>query len=167
MPAARPLRRGRALPATPPPGRNAALALAGMLATGLLTACGGNGPTSATTDSLSVETSAATGPTAPPSVTSAVTLPPSAPAPTPAAPAGALDTEGPPLRRGSNGKRVVALQRALATIGHDPGSADGDFGARTENAVKAFQTAVGLESDGVVGPKTIEKINEQLGTARG
>ncbi|MEZ5099014.1 MAG: peptidoglycan-binding domain-containing protein [Thermoleophilia bacterium] len=70
-------------------------------------------------------------------------------------------------RRGSSGERVVALQRALASIGHDPGASDSDFGTRTENAVKAFQAQAGLKDDGVVGAKTIQAINERLGASRG
>jgi hypothetical protein len=60
----------------------------------------------------------------------------------------------PVLRSGSKGKFVVRLQRALASVGFDPGAADGIFGRRTENAVRSFQGARGLSVDGVVGPRT-------------
>lgn len=58
------------------------------------------------------------------------------------------------LRRGARGAAVVELQNALKAQGFDPGPADGDFGPKTEAAVKAFQAAKGLEVDGVAGPKT-------------
>ena len=35
-----------------------------------------------------------------------------------------------------------------------PGALDGDFGSKTESAVKAFQAAVGLTADGVAGVDT-------------
>ena len=60
----------------------------------------------------------------------------------------------PILRRGSKGPDVVRLQQQLAASGFDPGGADGSFGAKTEAAVRAFQTARGLSVDGIVGPKT-------------
>ncbi|MGY1639400.1 peptidoglycan-binding protein [Geodermatophilus sp. SYSU D00742] len=60
---------------------------------------------------------------------------------------------GPDLRRGSTGAAVAALQRVLTDLGH-PLAADGDFGARTDAAVRAFQTRTGLSPDGVVGPRT-------------
>lgn len=60
---------------------------------------------------------------------------------------------GPPLRRGSTGPAVAALQRVLTDLGH-PLAADGDFGARTDQAVRAFQARNGLTADGVVGPTT-------------
>lgn len=53
------------------------------------------------------------------------------------------------LRRGATGPDVVALQEALHMA-----PADGAFGPRTEENVKAFQRAVGLPTDGVVGPNT-------------
>lgn len=58
------------------------------------------------------------------------------------------------LRRGSRGPEVRELQERLTSAGVDPGPIDGDFGPTTENAVRAFQQARGLEVDGVVGPQT-------------
>lgn len=52
------------------------------------------------------------------------------------------------LRRGSQGEQVKTVQRYLGLVD------DGDFGPRTEAAVKAWQTANGLVADGVVGSKT-------------
>ena len=53
-----------------------------------------------------------------------------------------------PLKRGSEGPRVVHVQRWLG-IG-----ADGIFGPGTRRAVKRFQRAHGLLADGIVGPVT-------------
>jgi len=58
------------------------------------------------------------------------------------------------LREGSAGNDVELLQRQLKAAGFDPGRADGDFGPKTKSAVQAFQRATGLETDGIVGPKT-------------
>ena len=55
------------------------------------------------------------------------------------------------LRNGDRGSDVRFLQESLATIGYDPGPADGIFGDRTETAVRAFQRDQGLEVDGIVG----------------
>lgn len=60
---------------------------------------------------------------------------------------------GPPLRRGSRGSAVAALQRALNRLGHDM-AVDGAFGPSTERAVQAFQGKAGLSVDGIVGPAT-------------
>ena len=60
----------------------------------------------------------------------------------------------PVLRRGSQGPVVTELQKRLAALGFNPGSADGIFGALTEGAVKTFQRSRGLPPDGIVGSQT-------------
>jgi peptidoglycan hydrolase-like protein with peptidoglycan-binding domain len=59
-----------------------------------------------------------------------------------------MATGFPRLGYGSSGPDVVVLQRALGI------TPDGQFGPKTEAAVKAFQASNGLVIDGVVGPKT-------------
>jgi peptidoglycan hydrolase-like protein with peptidoglycan-binding domain len=66
----------------------------------------------------------------------------------------------PTLREGSSGEAVRELQLALQEIGEHPGSVDGQFGAHTLAAVKAFQQARGIGVDGVVGPITWRNIDE-------
>lgn len=63
------------------------------------------------------------------------------------------------LRRGSRGTPVWYLQMKLLSKLYPLGSADGIFGSATENAVKAFQSESGLNSDGIVGPLTWAAIN--------
>lgn len=46
------------------------------------------------------------------------------------------------------------LQRALKNKGFDPGPVDGIMGRRTIQAIRDFQTAHGLQVDGIAGPKT-------------
>ena len=53
------------------------------------------------------------------------------------------------LKKGSKGEDVKTLQRALKIT-----PVDGDFGTKTETAVKAFQKSKGLGGDGIVGNKT-------------
>lgn len=49
---------------------------------------------------------------------------------------------------------IQSLQRALVIHEFEPGATDGVYGSRTRTAVRAFQLAVGLQADGIVGPKT-------------
>lgn len=60
------------------------------------------------------------------------------------------------IRQGSRGDLVRLAQERLIYYGYPLGSfgADGIFGAETERQVKAFQTAKGLKSDGIVGVDT-------------
>lgn len=50
---------------------------------------------------------------------------------------------------------VRTLQRRLAGAGFAFGPIDGRYGPRTEQAVRSFQTAHGLEVDGIAGPLTL------------
>src|SRR5262245_1646895 len=50
----------------------------------------------------------------------------------------------------------------LATIGFDPGPLDEPFGTRTYKAVASFRRRVGGESDGVVGPRTSEALEQAV-----
>jgi hypothetical protein len=52
------------------------------------------------------------------------------------------------LKLGSTGPMVISLQNYLCL------TADGNFGPKTDAAVKAWQTKNGLVADGIVGPKT-------------
>lgn len=60
----------------------------------------------------------------------------------------------PILRKGAKGEAVIRLQTRLRSIGLLQTSADGDFGAATELAIKAAQRKYNIESDGVVGEAT-------------
>lgn len=63
------------------------------------------------------------------------------------------------LRRGSTGEAVRQLQRDLKALGYFKyPSITPNYGPVTETAVRAFQTATGLVSDGIVGKKTLQKI---------
>jgi peptidoglycan hydrolase-like protein with peptidoglycan-binding domain len=71
---------------------------------------------------------------------------------------------GYPLRRGDRGANVATIQNELNRVSQsypsipkiDP--VDGIFGEETENAVKAFQSAFQLTSDGIVGKDTWYKL---------
>ena len=54
------------------------------------------------------------------------------------------------LEKGSEGAEVKALQEALLELGYLKGTADGKFGAATENAVLLFQQANGYPTTGVM-----------------
>lgn len=71
------------------------------------------------------------------------------------------------LKTGSKGTAVQTLQEQLNQLGfHDakgnPLNPDGDFGAKTREAIEAFQRQHGLSVDGKVGAQTLAKIEEQL-----
>ena len=67
------------------------------------------------------------------------------------------DPNTPLLARGASGNVVTALQKGLkkySTPATDPGAVDGDFGPKTEAAVKAYQQDRGVPADGIVGDQT-------------
>lgn len=60
------------------------------------------------------------------------------------------------------GDDVRTLQRRLNLLGFDPGREDGIFGDQTSTAVREFQLNVGLRSDGIVGPTTVQALDRFL-----
>lgn len=64
----------------------------------------------------------------------------------------------PVLRLRSVGPYVNLLQKLLNQKINSQLMIDGDFGGKTESAVKAFQSREKIVSDGVVGPYTWEKL---------
>ena len=63
------------------------------------------------------------------------------------------------LRIGDTGSAVKAMQQKLIDLGYLTGAADGIFGPKTYLAVKAFQKANKLSSDGIVGSATHSRLN--------
>ena len=69
------------------------------------------------------------------------------------------DPHTPLLQRGASGADVHRLQTGLHVYatggqGAHPGPIDGDFGPRTEHAVRVYQSERGVTVDGVVGDLT-------------
>src|SRR3954453_16449761 len=69
------------------------------------------------------------------------------------------DPHTPLLQSGCSGADVHRVQAGLHAYaaggqGADPGPIDGDFGPKTEHAVRVYQTERGLPVDGVVGDRT-------------
>lgn len=66
----------------------------------------------------------------------------------------------PTLRKGAKGNITKIMQQRLVALGYSVGKcgADGSFGSGTLSGVKAFQKAMGLTVDGVVGPNTWRKL---------
>lgn len=70
----------------------------------------------------------------------------------------AAPTDIPTLKKGSTGQAVKELQQRLIEMNFLAGSADGDYGNKTVQAVKDFQLVNNLKSDGIAGPETIRKL---------
>lgn len=64
----------------------------------------------------------------------------------------------PVLKKNAKGKPVRALQAILNAKCFECGAVDGDFGQKTDSAVRAFQKAEGLTVDGSVGSATWERL---------
>jgi len=60
------------------------------------------------------------------------------------------------VQQGSNGNAVSAVQSQIQSRGDGANqiTVDGSFSPVTDDAVRAFQTLVGLSVDGIVGPQT-------------
>lgn len=66
------------------------------------------------------------------------------------------------LRKGSTGSAVKTLQTNLNKTINAGLAVDGNFGSKTEKAVKDFQKKYDLAVDGIYGPKTQAKMKEVL-----
>lgn len=66
------------------------------------------------------------------------------------------------VRAGDRGAVVRRLQEELALLGYLGGNADGVFGDETRQAVIAFQRAMGLSPDGIVGVETWSALSREL-----
>jgi len=62
------------------------------------------------------------------------------------------------LKRGLSSPEVLRVQQRLQELGIFTGTPRGNFGEKTEAAVRAFQQVNGLVVDGIVGPKTREAL---------
>lgn len=68
------------------------------------------------------------------------------------------------IRKGDKGPVVKYAQQLLLDRGYKlpKYGADGDFGSETVAAVKAFQKDWGLTQDGIIGPRTWEKLRSTM-----
>lgn len=64
------------------------------------------------------------------------------------------DVTIPTIRNGDTGAAVAACQAALQHVGYDPQWIDGDAGAKTDAAIRAFQQDSGMTADGICGAET-------------
>lgn len=67
------------------------------------------------------------------------------------------------LRYPQRSNQVASLQNALKQLGYYTTAVDGVYGRGTQASVRAFQIANGLSTDGVAGPKTLEKLEAMTG----
>lgn len=81
---------------------------------------------------------------------------------------------GAPVSKGAEGAAVREAQALLHAHGFDPGPADGDMGALTSKALRAFQASRGVAVDGVIGQETLRELrtptaalDRRAGTDRG
>ena len=67
------------------------------------------------------------------------------------------------LRRGDRGEKVERLQRALNKANFKVGKVDGIYGAKTEDAVRRFQSVYDAHNvDGVYGPRTKTRLAKKI-----
>lgn len=66
---------------------------------------------------------------------------------------------------GSRGDMVKQVQTKLKNWGYYIGRVDGDFGEKTYNAVRKFQSKNGLKVDGIVGQKTYNALGISVSKA--
>jgi D-alanyl-D-alanine carboxypeptidase/Putative peptidoglycan binding domain len=72
-----------------------------------------------------------------------------------------VDVSLPPLQQGATGTHVKSVQALLNAKAGAGLTVDGDFGDRTDAAVRAWQSGTGLGVDGIVGPNTWKVLLER------
>ena len=76
-------------------------------------------------------------------------------------------SSGSALKLDSQGAKVTQLQQDLKQLGYYYADITGNFGTKTEAAVKAFQKAYKLDADGVAGTSTLNAIAAAVEKAGG
>jgi len=71
------------------------------------------------------------------------------------------------LQKGDRGSDVRFVQSILKELGYYKYKLDSYFGQKTEEAVIAFQTAEGIRADGIVGPETLNALQQARDIKRG
>ena len=66
------------------------------------------------------------------------------------------------LKKGKGGRSVHIVQQALIDLGFPISASDGKFGPVTDGALKKFQRRHRLKEDGIIGPKTMRKLDNAL-----
>lgn len=66
------------------------------------------------------------------------------------------------LNKGDRGAAVILLQGVLHRLNYTITNVDGIFGGETEEAVREFQTSMGLGVDGKVGEETANAIVSEV-----
>jgi lipoprotein-anchoring transpeptidase ErfK/SrfK len=66
------------------------------------------------------------------------------------------------IMKGARGKDVRELQRRLAAAGVFDGERTGQFGKKTEEAVRSFQEKFGLTIDGIVGTRVLTALSGNI-----
>ncbi|MCA9405403.1 MAG: peptidoglycan-binding protein [Candidatus Omnitrophica bacterium] len=61
-----------------------------------------------------------------------------------------------------DGLNIVLIQQILIETGFNPGKADGKMGAKTVEAIKAFQKKHQLKPDGKIGYRTLNALSQYL-----
>lgn len=65
-------------------------------------------------------------------------------------------------KKGDSGEEVKNTQAALNQVNDTNLKTDGDFGKKTDRAVRTYQRTAGLTVDGIVGPKTAASLRRRL-----
>ena len=112
-------------------------------------------PTPTAAPNATAKASASPAPSASPEASAAATA-----SPAPTAPVNPNEGKVRTLFKNRYGSDVEALQDALTELGFFTSRVDGQFGVRTERALKKYQKARGLEVDGVLGAETRRALAE-------